>query len=74
MSQSPSPPLSGGRGFYKEGEGNRTKRSRERVANFCTCRRAQSIPIRQMMVSVRHPGVVTLASHHPGLLSSWLHS
>ena len=25
MSQSPSPPLSGGRDFYKEGEGNRTE-------------------------------------------------
>ena len=25
LPQSPSPPLSGGRGFYKEGEGNRTE-------------------------------------------------
>ena len=50
MSQSPSPHLSGGRGFYKEGEGNRTKRSREGVEKFSTCRLAQSIPIRQVEV------------------------
>ena len=31
MTQSLSPPLSGGGGFYKEGEGNRTKRSQEGV-------------------------------------------
>ena len=40
MSQSPYLPLSGGRGgvLSKEGEGNRTKRSREGVAKFSTCR------------------------------------
>ena len=38
MSQSPSPHLSGGRGFYKEGGGDRTKRSRERIEKFFTCR------------------------------------
>ena len=36
--------------FYKEGEGNRTKRSREGVAKFSMCRQAQSIPVRQVMV------------------------
>ena len=45
MSQSPSPPLSGGRGFHKEGEGKRTKRSREGAGKFSRCRQAQSIPI-----------------------------
>ena len=59
MSPSPSPPLSGGRGFYKEGEGNRRKRSREGVEKSSTCRPAQSIPIRP---NVGHPA-----------LSSWLH-
>ena len=33
MSQSPSPHLSAGRGFYKEGERNRTKRSRAEEQN-----------------------------------------
>ena len=37
-SQSPSPPLNAGRDFSKEGEGNRTKRSREGVEKFSTCR------------------------------------
>ena len=36
-SQSPFPLLTGGRGFYKEGEGNRAKRSREGVEKFSTC-------------------------------------
>ena len=49
-SQSPSPHLRGGRGFYKNGERNRTKRSREWTGKFFTCRLAQSIPIRQVMV------------------------
>ena len=56
MSQSPSSPLSGGRGVYKEEEGARTKRSREGLH-----RRAQSIPTRQVMVWcasswLSHPG------------------
>ena len=36
MSQSPSPPLSGGRGFYKEGEGEQNKEIREGVIKFST--------------------------------------
>ena len=63
MSQSPTPLLSGGRGIYKEGEGNRTQRSGEGgcVAKFSTCRQAQSIPIRQVIVQCAsswfsHPG------------------
>ena len=59
MSQSPSPHLSAGRGFYKEGEGNRTKRSREGIGKFFLCRQAQSIPIRQVVVRCA---------------SSWLHA
>ena len=35
--QSSSPPFSAVRGFYKEGEGNRTERSREGVEKFSTC-------------------------------------
>ena len=50
MSQSPYPHLSGGRGFHKEGYGNRTKRSREGFEKFSLCWPAQSIPIRQVMV------------------------
>ena len=42
MSQSSSPPLSGDRGLYKEGEGNRTKRLRKEVAKFSMCRCAPS--------------------------------
>ena len=53
--------------FYKEGEGNRTKRSREGVAKFSACRRAQCIPIRQVMVR----GASSWFSH-PGCTSSWL--
>ena len=30
--------LSGGRGFYKEAEGNRINRSGKGAENFCTCR------------------------------------
>ena len=65
-SQSPSPHLSGGRGFYKEGEGNRPKKSREEVEKFSVCRLIQSIPIRQMMVYI-------ILVWSPRLLSSWLH-
>ena len=50
MSQSPSLHLSVGRGVYKEGEGKRTKRSREGIEKFSKCRLAQSILIRQVMV------------------------
>ena len=58
-SQSPSPPLIRGRGFYKEGEGNRTKRSREGVGKF------------YMQMSTVHSDLdglvcVILASRHPG--------
>ena len=67
-SQSPSPPLSGGRGFHKEGEGNRTKRSREWVERFSTSRRAWSSPIRQVM-ALRASSWV----RHPSSTSSWLH-
>ena len=31
-------------GFYMEGEGNRTERSREGVEKFSMCKQAQSIP------------------------------
>ena len=34
MSLSPSPHLSGGRDLYKEGEGNRAKRSKEGIEKF----------------------------------------
>ena len=73
QSPSPSPPLSGGRGFYKEGEENRTKRPRERVEKFSTCRRAQCILITQVMVQCAsswfsHPG-----SRHPGFTSAWFY-
>ena len=50
MSQSPSPPLSGGRGFYKEGEGNRRERSRKGFEKFSTHRTAPSILIRPVCV------------------------
>ena len=59
MSQSPSPPLSAGRGFYKERKGNRTKRPREGIEKFSMCRRAQSIPVRTVMSGVHHPGPTT---------------
>ena len=57
--------------IYKEGEGNRTKGSREEVEKLSTCRRAQSIPIRQVMVQCApswssHPGLVILTLRHPG--------
>ena len=70
ISQSPSPPLNAGRDFSKEGEGNRTKRSREGVAKFPSCRRARSIPLRQVMVGVRQPGLVI--PHH--VISASRHS
>ena len=69
MSQSPSSPLSGGRGFCKEGEGNRTKRTRKVVEKFSY---VQMSPVGR--ASVHHPGLVILASCHPGFTSSWLHS
>ena len=68
MSQSPSPHLSGGRSFYKEGTGNRTKRSRKGVEKFSTCRRAQSTLIRQVMAWWASSWL-----GHPGLTSSWLY-
>ena len=37
MSQNSSPHLSGGGGFYKEGEGNRTKKSREGFEKLSMC-------------------------------------
>ena len=37
MSQSPSPQLGGSKGFCKEGEENRAKRSREEAVKFSTC-------------------------------------
>ena len=72
MSWSSSPPLSGERGFYKDREGNRAKRSRERVEKFFVCRRPQFIPIRQLMVQCASSCLVILALHHPGFMSSWL--
>ena len=59
LSQSPFLPLNGGRGLYKEGEGNRTKRSREGVGKF------------YMQMSTVHSDLdglvcVILASRHPG--------
>ena len=79
MSQSPYLPLSTGRSFFKEGEGNRTKRSREEVEKLSTCRGAHSILIRQVMVQCApswssHPGLVILNSCHPDFMSSWLHA
>ena len=71
-SQSPSPPLSGGRGFHKEGEGSRTERSREGVEKFSACRWAQSILIREVMFQctsswLSHPGfTLSPPSSHPG--------
>ena len=58
MSQSPSPPLSGGRGFYKEDQGR----------GFSKWKWAQSIPIRQVMVLCASSWF-----SHPGLRSSQLH-
>ena len=49
MSQSLSTRLIGGRGFDKEGEGNRTE-SKKGVAKFSTCRPARSALIRQVTV------------------------
>ena len=55
--------------FYKDGEGNITKRSRlGGVAKFSMCRWAQSIPIRQMMV-----WCVSCWFGHLGFISSRLH-
>ena len=48
--------------FYEEGEGNRTRRSREGVAKFSTCRGARSVPIRQVVVWCASSGLVMLAS------------
>ena len=69
MSQSPSLPLNGDRGFYKQGEGNRKKRSREGIEKFSTCRWTQSIPIRQ----VTAPCVSSWFSSHHGFMSFRLH-
>ena len=66
-SQSPSLLLRGDRDFYKEGEGNRTNSSRGVVKKFFTWR-AQSIPIRQVMVHCASPWF-----SHPGLTWSWLY-
>ena len=65
VSQSPSPFF---RGAYREGEGNRTKRSRERVAEFSRCRQAQSILIRHVTVPCASSWF-----NHPGFPASWLH-
>ena len=46
-------------------ERGQTKRSGERTAKFSTCRRAQSIPIRQVRIGCALPGLVILASSHP---------
>ena len=61
--------LIAGRGFYKKGEGNRTKRSREGVEKFSMCRQAQSILIRQVMV-----WWASSCFSHPGFTSSQLHT
>ena len=67
MSQSPISPLKGGRGFYKVGEGNRTKRSKEGIKMFCMCRWVESILIRQVMVSCKSSWFSA-----PGFTSFWL--
>ena len=61
MPQTPSPLLSGSRGFYKEGEGNRMKRSRKEVI------------VLHVLVSTVHSNKasdglagIILASPHPG--------
>ena len=43
MCQSPSPHLSGGRGVFEKGEGNRTRRSREGVEKFPLSRPAYTV-------------------------------
>lgn len=55
--------------FYKEEERNTTGRSGKRVGKFCTCRRAQSIPARQVAGRGAPPWF-----SRPGFTSSWLHS
>ena len=66
MSQSPSSHLSGCRGFYQEGEGNKTKRSRVGVEVFT------------VQTSTVHSNKTVMAQcassrfSHPGSMSSWL--
>ena len=69
MSQSPSLPLSGGRDFYKERDGNRTKSSKEGVANFSTWGWAQCIQVRQVMVEC-----ASFWFSYPGFRLSRLHT
>ena len=68
MSQSPYPHLSTGRGFHKEGRETELRYQGEGVEKFSTCRRAQSIQIRTV--------IILCASSwfsHPGSMSSWIH-
>ena len=66
MSHSSPPPLSGGRGFYKEREGNRTKRSRERLKSSLF--EDQHSLKRQVTVQCAWSWF-----SHPGFTSFWLH-
>ena len=59
-SQSPSPLLSGGRGFCKEGGGTEQRDQGMGVAQLAQC-----IPIRQVIVRC-----ASLWSSHPGFMSS----
>ena len=68
ISQNPSPLLRGGRSFYKDGEGERTKRSMEGVAKLSMYKQAQSIQIRQVIAQC-----ATSWFSHPSLMSSSLH-
>ena len=73
MSQSPSPPLSGGRGFYKEGEGNRTRKREVKEGGWKVLYVQMSTVYSDKANDVHHPGLVILDSCHPCFMSSWLH-
>ena len=53
-SQSPAPPLSAGGGFARKERGTE-QRSREGFAKFSTCRREQSVLLRQVTVQCLSP-------------------
>ena len=67
-SPSPSPPLHGGRGLYKEAEGNRTERSSRGL-------KALYKPMSTVHSGKASDGPVCLilGSHHPCFMSPWIH-
>ena len=65
-SQSPSPPLSGGRGFYKE-TGEQNRETKGEGCEFAMCSRAQPVLTRQVIVLCA-PSWFS----HPGFTSCWL--